>query len=409
MFNTITESIDGKKFNLAYNARQVTMERSTPARQRSARIRGVARTHKAGFAIVSREGDNDVVFLHRSSGISFQSQLENWMREHPPAAAAFTLVITLDTAVYFATVADGYIDNEEVLVEEAAREQLTALTNAATPLVGFSGGESTLELPIDDLAGTAPVTIKGNTPHQYRRLAMLMTRQGMVHPAQIVLAALLTLLILAATIGYQSWQSRIDQIALDLLSEQRRLQQQAVGKIAGADHSAARRIAEMARVFTLAEQLYSSGLTALEYSQAASITGVSRDFPRFPAWLSSHLPWKITLGPGGEWALSTPSQILPDVRPPGPFGQIRMLEYLHSVAAHSSAQLEISGYDKRAGIARIDFTLTLPGPNPSDLQALAERLRNQPFELVAARCGFQDWTPDQCGLQLRAATAEENS
>lgn len=408
MFNEITESIDGRKFTMAYNARQVSVERNAPRGLRSRHIRRIAKMHQARYSIMYREGDHDVYFLGRSKAVSFQTQLEGWLRANDSGKEPFVLVITLDKAVYFADVVEGYIDAETVLVEEAALENLKTLTNAATPTRLFAGGRNTLQLRGYGLEGPAPVRITRVGEHRYRLLFFLMARQGLYHPGQAMFMALVLVPVLAVGIGYQRYEDRVALIAHELMLKQQRMQQQAGVQIPlKTDFSAALKVVELGHYFTLAEQFYSSGLTSLQYTHTVTIAGETPGYPEQPIRVAADLPWTIDLAPGGGWALSRGTEVPSDIRSPENFKRFRVLEHIHYLAAHADARLAISGHAKRTGVAQIEFTLRLFRPRASHLQRLGQLLANRPYELKGAQCDFAAWEPEQCTLQFSAGTVEE--
>ncbi len=410
MFNEISESIDGHPFTLAYNARQVSVERQTSRGLRSRHLRRVARMHQARYGILVRDGDHDVWFLGRSKAISFQTQLEGWLRTKDFGKDPFVLVITLDHAVYFAEVVEGYIDTETVLVEEAALENLQTLANAATPLRRFAGGRNTLQLGGHQLEGLAPVKVARAGTHRYRLLFFLMARQGLYHPVQALLMAGVLVPLLTAGIGYQRYEDRLARIAQELRLKQQQMQQQ-VGVPAPlkTDFSAAPKVIELSDYFILAEQFYSSGLASLQYARTVTIAGATPEYPQQPVRMAAVPPWTLELAAGGAWTLSRETGVPGDLRSPEAFGRFRVLEHIHALAAHAGAGLAISGVAQHPGGVRIEFALRLFHPRASHLRSLGKMLADRPYELKGAQCDFADWEPKQCDLQFSAGTVEEDT
>ena len=410
MFNEITESIDGRSFTLAYNARQVSVERSTPRALHSRHLRRVARMHQARYGILVREDDHDVWFLGRSKAISFQTQLEGWLRRSDFGKDPFVLVITLDHAIYFAEVAEGYIDRETVLVEEAALENLETLANAATPMRRFAGGRGTLQPKGHGLEGPAPVRVTRAGAHRYRLLFGLLARQGLYHPGQAWFLAVALVPLLAAGLGYQHYQDRVARMAHELLRKQQQMQNQAgVPVLRKTDFSAAPRVVELSDHFVLAEQFYSSGLTSLQVTRSVTIAGATGEYPAQPVRMAAAGPWTLDLASGGGWTLSRELETPGDLRSPEKFGRFGMLEHIHALAAHSHAALAISGVTPRTGGMQIEFTLRLFHPRASHLRSLGRMLADRPYELIGAQCDFAAWEPKQCDLQFIAGAVEEDT
>lgn len=410
MFNEITASIDGRTFTLAYNARPVMMDRKTAGRARSARIRRVARVHKARYGIAVREAGQEVWYLSRSRAISFQTQLEKWLRGKPAQKHPFALVTTLDRAVYFAEVAEGCITAETVLVEGPALEKMNELAQAGTPVRWFAGGEGTLQLGGHRPEGRAPVRGIKVREHRYQPLALLMMRQRLYHPSQALAAGLAAGLILSGGLFHQFNEERQARRELELRRQQQALQAPAKRPIPRqSDFSASARIAELSQYYTLAEQLYSSGLTTLQYAQTATIAGATPDYPLHPIQVSGQAPWNLALLPGGGWSLTRGIVAPEDLRSAAEFKRFRMLEHIHYLAARSSARLTLTSYLPGGGVLQIDFTLSYSRPSADNLRDLARLLAGRPYRLNTARCDFADWAPHQCTLHLSAGTVEEET
>ncbi len=439
MSRTVRGRIAGRPVRLLYDAAWIPLPAGGSRLARSRQVGRHLRQHRARAAGQVRVGPVEYWWAARESGLAPAAGILRWLHEDPGGGAEDAtlagerprdcrILIPCDETVYLCTVVNGMIHEERFMVPEQAGEEIDH-QDPAEPVYAWqigpqkARGAAALETRI--ALEPAPFHLE---EIRLRTHWVVLARQGLVHPRQLLLAGLgiamvslalsvppvirMTTEIHGASDPVQAvWGGIMTWLGFREAPEPGFEAPPLREIVPSVPHGAARALRRMSTWLVAAEELYADGIRRFEWSGSTLQLGGRAPVWQWPARaerLARDHGGHFDLGPEG-WSVSLPLEHLAEsLRPP----QVAASEVIRHLTELPHALTFLAGpaalpsvVDPEAHtvtreLTRTDWRVDLTGTAVGELGMLANRLEGMPGALVRTTCQLGDYRLQSCEILL---------
>ena len=301
------------------------------------------------------------------------------------------VIITFDTSVYLAEVANGLVKTERVVDENSALAHLDRYRSENRVMYGFAAGSHIDSVERYVELEPLPFELRSN---RFERAFAVFLRHRLYHP--MVIAPVLALLCLAAL-------SQIDLIGLwDRVMQYNQPAQvvQPEPAVPIVSHAGGAMLRELVKFMRRLDVLYPDGLQQLEFTPPSSIvlSGQSPQYPVRAKVFAERGQGQMRWNSAG-WVIMIDLK-MPDMVGKTPMRTEALLEKLsRGWPALALVEGPIAGY-----INTMRFNIDQSDINTFDLIDIAQRLDGYPAVISRLSCSYAGYRMSDCEISIETKT-----
>ena len=354
-----------------YAAAQLPISIGVGPWQKSREVRRhLARTHTKYCFAASKAGEGiEVWWSAEERGVSIAASLDNWysttLEENDETPDDCVVILSFDTSVYLAEVANGLVKTERVVDEKSALAHLDGYRAENRVLYGFAAGSHIDSVERYVELEPLPFELRSN---RFERAFAVFLRHRLYHP--MVIAPVLALFSLAAlsqidVIDIWNRFTKDDQINLTNLNKP---------AVPIVSHGGGVMLRELVKFMWRLDVLYPDGLQQLEFTPPSGVvlSGQSPEYPSRAKDFADRRLGQFRWNSAG-WAIRI-DIAMPDMVEKTPMRTEALLEKLsRGWPALDLVEGPVAGYTNTTR-----FMIAQPDINTFDLIDIAQRLERLP-------------------------------
>ena len=389
--------VGGRKMTVVYAAEQLPISTGVGSWQKSREVRRhLARTQTKYCFAASRAGEGiEVWWSAEERGVSIAASLDHWystiLEENDETPDDCVVILSFDTSVYLAEIANGLVKTERVVDENSALEHLDRYRAENRVMYGFTAGSHIDSVERYVELEPLPFELRSN---RFERAFAVFLRHRLYHP--MVIAPVLALLAFAAL-------SQIDLIGLwDRIMKNNRTDpaEQHEPVIPIVSHGGGVMLRELVKFMRRLDVLYPDGLQQLEFTPPSSIvlSGQSPEYPLRAKAFAERRQGQLRWNSAG-WVIMI-DLAMPDMVGKTPMRTEALLETLSpGWPALGLVEGPIAGY-----INTMRFMIDQTDINTFDLIDIARRLDGYPAVISRLSCSYAGYRMSDCEVSIETKT-----
>ena len=389
--------VGGRKMTVVYAAAQLPISTGVGLWQKSREVRRhLERTHTSYCFAASKAGEGiEVWWSAEDRGVSIAASLDNWysttLEENDETPDDCIVIITFDTSVYLAEVANGLVKTERVVDENSALAHLDRYRAENRVMYGFAAGSHIDSVERYVELEPLPFELRSN---RFERAFAVFLRHRLYHP--MVIAPVLALFCIVTL-------SQIDLIGLwDRIMNNNRTDpaEQHEPVIPIVSHGGGVMLRELVKFMRYLDVLYPDGLQRLEFTPPSGVvlSGQSPEYPSRAKDFADRRLGQFRWNSAG-WAINI-DIAMPDMVEKTPMRTEALLEKLsRGWSALALVEGPITGFTHTTR-----FNIAQPDINTFDLMDIAQRLDGYPAVISRLSCSYAGYRMSDCEVSIETKT-----
>ena len=389
--------VGGRKMTVIYAAEQLPISTGVGLWQKSREVRRhLERTHTKYCFAASKAGEGiEVWWSAEDRGVSIAASLDHWystiLEEDDETPDDCVVIITFDTSVYLAEVANGLVKTERVVDENSALAHLDRYRAENRVMYGFAAGSHIDSVERYVELEPLPFELRSN---RFERAFAVFLRHRLYHP--MVIAPVLALFCLAAL-------SQIDLIGLwDRVMQYNQPAQvvQPEPAVPIVSHGGGVMLRELVKFMRRLDVLYPDGLQQLEFTPPSGVvlSGQSPEYPVRAKVFAERGQGQMRWNSAG-WVIMI-DIAMPDMVEKTPMRTEALLETLSpGWPALDLVEGPVAGY-----INTTRFNIDQADINTFDLIDIAQRLDGYPAVISRLSCSYAGYRMSDCEVSIETKT-----
>ena len=389
--------VGGRNMTVIYAAEQLPISTGVGPWQKSREVRRhLERTHTSYCFAASKAGEGiEVWWSAEERGVSIAASLDNWystiLSENDETPDDCVVILSFDTSVYLAEVANGLVKTERVVDENSALAHLDRYRAENRVMYGFAAGSHIDSVERYVELEPLPFELRSN---RFERAFAVFLRHRLYHP--MVIAPVLALLCLAAL-------SQVDLIGLwDRVMQYNQPAQvvQPEPVIPIVSHGGGVMLRELVKFMRRLDVLYPDGLQQLEFTPPSSIvlSGQSPEYPVRAKVFAERGQGQMRWNSAG-WVIMI-DLAMPDMVGKTPMRTEALLETLsRGWSALDLVEGPVAGHTDTTR-----FNIDQADINTFDLIDIARRLDGYPAIISRLSCSYAGYRMTDCEISIETKT-----
>ena len=392
--------VGGRKMTVIYAAEQLPISTGVGLWQKSREVRRhLERTHTRYCFAASKAGEGiEVWWSAEERGVSIAASLDHWystrLEEDDETPDDCVVILSFDTSVYLAEIANGLVKTERVVDEKSALAHLDRYRAENRVMYGFAAGSHIDSVEQYVELEPLPFELRSN---RFERAFTVFLRHRLYHP--MVIVPVLALLALATL-------SQVDLIGLwdRIMKNDRNDSVDSVEPEKPAvpivSHGGGAMLRELVKFMRRLDVLYPDGLQRLEFTPPSGVvlSGQSSEYPSRAKAFADRRPGQFRWNSAG-WAINI-DIAMPDMVEKTPMRTEALLEKLsRGWPALDLVEGPVAGYTDTTR-----FNIDQADINTFDLIDIAQRLNGYPAVISRLSCSYAGYRMTDCEISIETKT-----
>lgn len=391
----VKDTIRGESFVFLHSVPDLPLSKSITFGPRIRQVSQHVSKNKARYVCVTEDEDGTQTWRAGSgSGYCLIAAIEDWLAtQEANQVAELVIIIPLDLRFYIATIKNGLVIEESVLVEARALGQLEDIANNNNILVLDTGTSICKKLTLVE-----PEHLSINLrAHRYGYVPFVFLRRKIPHPVLLLIPGVFIALYLI-TLAFVPTKEVIVEVMATAIQP---------APAVKVSFNASTQLIALADAldFSFAGVLVPDKLKTIHLypGQTLEAKGTLESYPLSAMKLSEQLEGQIELNIS-EWLLSVPKPITDDLRLPGEYSYFAVIKDIYGAASDAGARVVLDESFSKDGIRNTKAEIIVNRPSRAHLEIIATRIRNLPVSLEVGECHFSGRLADECRISLLIKT-----
>ena len=389
--------VGGRNMTVIYAAAQLPISIGVGPWQKSREVRRhLERTHTKYCFAASKAGEGiEVWWSAEERGVSIAASLDHWysttLEENDETPDDCVVILSFDTSVYLAEVANGLVKTERVVDEKSALAHLDGYRAENRVLYGFAAGSHIDSVERYVELEPLPFDLRSN---RFEWAFAVFLRHRLYHP--MVIAPVLALFSLAAlsqidVIDIWNRFTKDDQINLTNLNKP---------AIPIVSHGGGVMLRELVKFMWRLDVLYPDGLQQLEFTPPSGVV-LSGQSPQYPSRAKAFADRRLGQfrWNSAGWAINI-DIAMPDMVEKTPMRTEALLEKL----SRGWPVLDLVEGPVAGHINTTRFNIDQADINTFDLMDIAQRLDGYPAVISRLSCSYAGYRMSDCEVSIEIKT-----